>query len=157
MSGTSMAAPEVSGAAALVLAAHPTYSVAELRSRLISTADRLPGADAGRINGGNGGRLDVATAVGPAITSATGPITNASDVTIGGHDVRRPAHERARPAGAGLPRGAGPRQRDGRARRRRRRPASPTPTTTPTTGTAAPVTRVTRPGRRRAAPTVARR
>jgi subtilisin family serine protease len=158
MSGTSMAAPEVSGAAALVLAAHPTYSVAELRSRLITTADRLPGADAGRINGGNGGRLDVATAVGPAITSAAGPITNASDVTIGGTTFAAPrTNEPAPPAPACPAAPARTATGTGSSTTTPTTPSTPaTPvTTTPTTGTTAPVTRVTTPAADRTAPTVA--
>lgn len=42
MSGTSMAAPHVSGVAALVLAKFPKATLAELRERLISTAVKVP-------------------------------------------------------------------------------------------------------------------
>jgi subtilisin family serine protease len=70
LSGTSMAAPEVSGAAALVLAKSPTLSATALRTKLISTADPLSPADAPKIAGG---RLDVAKAVGAGITATTPP------------------------------------------------------------------------------------
>jgi subtilisin family serine protease len=70
LSGTSMAAPEVSGAAALVLAKFPTLSATALRSKLISTADPLNATDAPKIAGG---RLNVAKAVGATITTTTPP------------------------------------------------------------------------------------
>jgi subtilisin family serine protease len=70
LSGTSMAAPEVSGAAALVLAKFPTLSATALRSKLISTADPLNATDAPKIAGG---RLNVAKAVGATITATTPP------------------------------------------------------------------------------------
>jgi subtilisin family serine protease len=60
-SGTSMATPEVSGVAALVLAAHPNMTVKELRERLLASVDRLPALE-GRV--ATGGRLNAARAVG---------------------------------------------------------------------------------------------
>jgi subtilisin family serine protease len=60
LDGTSMAAPHVSGAAALILAAHPSADVAEIRRRLLDTVDPLPSLD-GRV--ATGGRLNVARAV----------------------------------------------------------------------------------------------
>ena len=76
MSGTSMAAPEVSGAAALVLAQFPTLTATQLRSKLLATTDPLPTADAAKIAGG---RLDVAKAVGATVTPPPGQTTNAGD------------------------------------------------------------------------------
>ena len=41
MSGTSMAAPHVSGAAALLFAAHPNWSAQMVKQRLLSSGDLL--------------------------------------------------------------------------------------------------------------------
>lgn len=60
-SGTSMATPEVSGVAALVLAANPGMSMKELRARLFESVDKLP-ALSGKV--ATGGRLNAARAVG---------------------------------------------------------------------------------------------
>lgn len=59
-SGTSMATPEVSGVAALVLAAKPGMSVKELRERLLDSVDQLPALE-GKV--ATGGRLNAARAV----------------------------------------------------------------------------------------------
>lgn len=60
-SGTSMATPEVSGVAALVLAANPNMTVRELRARLLESVDKIPALE-GRV--ASGGRLNAARAVG---------------------------------------------------------------------------------------------
>lgn len=60
-SGTSMATPEVSGVAALVLSVNPKMTVAELRKRLESTTDKLASLK-GKV--ATGGRLNAAKAVG---------------------------------------------------------------------------------------------
>jgi subtilisin family serine protease len=59
-SGTSMATPVVSGVAALVLSVEPNLSVAELRQRLMDSADKL---DALRGKVASGGRVNAARAV----------------------------------------------------------------------------------------------
>ncbi|MDT7543303.1 MAG: hypothetical protein QOE33_3207 [Acidobacteriota bacterium] len=59
-SGTSMAAPEVAGVAALILAANPNMSMKELRERLLSSVDKLPALE-GKVS--TGGRLNAARAV----------------------------------------------------------------------------------------------
>jgi subtilisin family serine protease len=63
LSGTSMAAPHVTGAAALVLALHPDWTPAQVKAALIATAD--PVTDEVMARGG--GRLNVYAATGNAI------------------------------------------------------------------------------------------
>ena len=60
-SGTSMATPQVSGVAALVIAAYPNITVAKLRERLLKSVDKIDSLD-GKI--ASGGRLNAAKAVG---------------------------------------------------------------------------------------------
>jgi len=56
-SGTSMAAPHVSGAAAVVWSRHPSWSAAKVRQRLEKSAKELPGLQLGH------GRIDLFEAV----------------------------------------------------------------------------------------------
>ena len=73
--GTSMAAPHVAGAAALVLAVHPEYSVEQVRQALRASSDDVdtPGYDLhsgyGRINAGRAVRLS--NVIAARITSPT--------------------------------------------------------------------------------------
>ena len=60
-SGTSLAAPVVAGVAALTLSLHPNLSVAQLRTVLLESVDRLP-ALRGKVS--TGGRISAARAVG---------------------------------------------------------------------------------------------
>ncbi|HKP69809.1 MAG TPA: S8 family serine peptidase [Pyrinomonadaceae bacterium] len=60
-SGTSMAAPQVSGVAALIVSNQPQISVAKLRERLLSSVDKIPSLD-GKV--ASGGRLNAAKALG---------------------------------------------------------------------------------------------
>ncbi|HUR97186.1 MAG TPA: S8 family serine peptidase [Pyrinomonadaceae bacterium] len=62
-SGTSMAAPHVSGVAGLVLATEPNMSVTKLRERILGTVDKLQSLD-GKV--ATGGRLCAAQALGLA-------------------------------------------------------------------------------------------
>lgn len=59
-SGTSMATPFVSGVAALIVANEPNITVAELRSRLLNSVDKLTSLD-GKV--ASGGRLNAAKAM----------------------------------------------------------------------------------------------
>ncbi len=63
-SGTSMAAPHVAGAAAILLQQHPAWKASELRARLMSTSKALPNEDVFHVGAG---RMDVAHAVSTAI------------------------------------------------------------------------------------------
>lgn len=66
LSGTSMATPIVSGAAALVKAANPTFTDSEILNALITTTD-----DIGLTSDYGSGRLNVASALENAITFPT--------------------------------------------------------------------------------------
>ena len=46
--GTSMASPHVAGAAAVLLQRHPGWTVAQIKSALVSTGNASPGAPAAR-------------------------------------------------------------------------------------------------------------
>ena len=59
-SGTSLAAPVVTGVAALALSSQPNLSVAQLRSLLLDSVDKLPGLR-GKVS--TGGRINAAKAV----------------------------------------------------------------------------------------------
>ena len=61
ISGTSMATPHVAGVAALVLAAHPAYSTAQLAAAILGSTDPLPSLR-GKV--ATGGRLNACRAVG---------------------------------------------------------------------------------------------
>lgn len=64
MCGTSMAAPHVSGTVALLHAARPGLTLAEVREAILTTVDPLPGLS-GRV--ASGGRLNAAAAVAAVV------------------------------------------------------------------------------------------
>ncbi|MFI0451776.1 S8 family serine peptidase [Actinomadura sp. 6N118] len=70
-SGTSMAAPHVAGAAAILAARHPKWPAARLKAALMNAAKPTKGASAYRQGAG---RLDVARAVGQSVVSTEGTL-----------------------------------------------------------------------------------
>lgn len=80
--GTSMATPHVSGAAALILAACPTLTTAQLKSSLLSSVDAVP-ALATRV--ATGGRLNVNRAVRACATPPTVPAAPTSLTATAGN------------------------------------------------------------------------
>ncbi len=69
-SGTSMATPHVAGAALLVADANPGISNAELKERLLGTADKIPSLDGKVVTGA---RLNVGAAIQPAENDQLAP------------------------------------------------------------------------------------
>lgn len=72
LSGTSQAAPQVSGAVALLAAAKPGVAVAVVRSAILGSVDRLPSLT-GKV--ASGGRLDVAAAFTSLGLTTLPPVT----------------------------------------------------------------------------------
>ncbi|MES3516289.1 MAG: S8 family serine peptidase [Natronomonas sp.] len=71
LSGTSFAAAQVAGAAAVLLESDPESGPAEIEARLTSTAEPIDGADAYR---GGSGVLDVERAIDPDIVADAGAL-----------------------------------------------------------------------------------
>src|SRR5262249_15052759 len=72
LDGTSMATPQVAGGAALLRQQHPTWTVAQIKSAIVQTADKvkLPsGAEAPATREG-GGLIDLQTANNPLLFAA---------------------------------------------------------------------------------------
>jgi subtilisin family serine protease len=72
LSGTSMAAPHVVGAAAILAAAHPTWNGARIKATLIASAK--PNPKLATVAQG-AGRVDVARAIGQQVTASPATLT----------------------------------------------------------------------------------
>ncbi len=71
LTGTSMASPHVAGTAALVAQAHPDWKAAQLKARLISTADPQPGS---KVDEQGAGRVDADQATDNSVTVDSGEL-----------------------------------------------------------------------------------
>ncbi len=67
-SGTSFAAPEVAGAAAILAALHPTWSPARLKADIVSTSAAATGGD---FYEAGGGRVDIGAEISHPVTAIT--------------------------------------------------------------------------------------
>ena len=84
MSGTSMAAPHVAGAAALIMAQNPEMSVDDLKAKILDSVDPI---DALAVKTVTGGRLNVYNALDdlentPPVADANGPYTGTEDIPV---------------------------------------------------------------------------
>ncbi|MET9272950.1 S8 family peptidase [Kribbella sp. NPDC003557] len=71
LSGTSMATPHVSGAAALLLQAHPGWTGQQLKAVLMGSAHEVPGVP---MTAQGAGRIDIAAALKSPVVPSTGSI-----------------------------------------------------------------------------------
>ena len=108
LSGGSMAAPQVAGAAALILSVEPSLSAQELKADILNTVDKLPWLT-GRVV--SGGRLDICKALpgcGSQPASLQAPPPSSPPATAGTPDGvqaragERPPDSTARSAISGL-------------------------------------------------------
>jgi serine protease AprX len=87
--GTSMAAPQVAGAAALLLQAHPDWTPDQVKSRLIDTDRAVTGSVAGTIN------ADAAIVSGPITANRGLTPNNSIDPVTGAVDPTRSSWSRS--------------------------------------------------------------
>ncbi|MGN6797256.1 MAG: S8 family serine peptidase [Gaiellaceae bacterium] len=80
ISGGSMAAPQVSGAAALILAAGGSYTAAQLKNQILNNVDPLASLT-GKVR--TGGRLDICKAIPGCSTAVAAPVNTAVPVISG--------------------------------------------------------------------------
>ncbi|MFM8538294.1 MAG: S8 family serine peptidase, partial [Planctomycetaceae bacterium] len=85
LSGTSMASPQVAGAAALALSVAPTLSVTDLKNLLLTTADPIPALAGKTVTGGRLNANALVRALGLTVVSTTpavGSVVNAPPTTV---------------------------------------------------------------------------
>ncbi|MFI8182830.1 S8 family serine peptidase [Actinacidiphila glaucinigra] len=87
LSGTSMATPHVAGAAALLAAARPGLTGAQLKDLLVSSSKRTPQYDAFQAGSG---RVDVPSALGAGVFASATAFTGQAEAGGGTAAVRRP-------------------------------------------------------------------
>src|SRR3954447_14683299 len=137
LSGTSMATPEVAGAAALVLDQDPSLTPWQLREKLTSSVEKVPALE-GKV--ASGGRLDVAAALTQPVPTVAAP--NPGSTAPAARGAATPVAP-APPAAPATPAPAAPQPAPAAA------PSRPAPVTT------APTTTPVAPAVDRTAPTVA--
>ncbi|HME03373.1 MAG TPA: S8 family serine peptidase [Solirubrobacteraceae bacterium] len=81
LSGGSMAAPQVAGAAALVLSVKPSFTAEELKADIVEHVDKLPSLEGKVITGG---RLDVCKAMPGCTANEPPPPTTFGKTSVGG-------------------------------------------------------------------------
>ncbi|HEX3149423.1 MAG TPA: S8 family serine peptidase [Gemmataceae bacterium] len=81
LSGTSMATPHVSGALALLKAAHPDWTVAQLKDQLLATTVPIPALAGITVSGGRLNLANLLGPVGPPQVLGISPV-NAADGTV---------------------------------------------------------------------------
>jgi serine protease len=114
LSGTSMATPHVSGAAALILSTNPSLTTAELKNRIMGSVDLIPSltgktVTGGRLNVCNAipgcAQTDFSVAINPSTQSAPNTINNTLSYSVfitrtGGHNAGVNLSVSGLPAGA---------------------------------------------------------
>jgi len=87
LQGTSMAAPHVAGAMALLLEQQPTIDVTQAKSLLAQSANQTPLTSGGAATTWGAGKLEVGPGV-LSISAATGPLAGGNTIDITGVDLQ---------------------------------------------------------------------